>query len=68
MLDQNSDLWDAKDVQEFALAAKRKGDLQDDDIDLAPHDSDDSDDEEDVGGIDLGVVVNYLKSNYSKQT
>ena len=50
------------DVQEFALAAKRKGDLQDDDIDLAPHDSDYSDDEEDVDGIDLGVDINLANA------
>ena len=58
MLDQNSDLCDARDVQELDLAAKRRGELRDDDIGLTPHGSDYSDDEEDVDGIDLRVDIN----------
>ena len=31
MLDFNDDLWDTRDVHDFALAAKRPGELQDED-------------------------------------
>ena len=37
VLDENSDLWDARDVQEFALAAKRNGELQDEDFLMAAY-------------------------------
>ena len=58
ILDENSDLWDARDVQEFALAAKRMGELQDEDVVMAEYESDCSDDEDGAVGIDLGVDIN----------
>ena len=60
MLDFNDDLWDARDVQEFALAAKRPGELQDEDEDLdVPPYEPDSDEEDNVGGaVDMDVDIN----------
>lgn len=46
--------WDATEIQGSALAAKRGGELQDDDVDLTPHESDYFDDEDD--GVDMNLV------------
>ena len=58
ILDENSDMWDARNVQEFALAVKRKGELQDEDVVMAGYESDCSDDEDSAVGIDLRVDTN----------
>ena len=63
VLDENSDLWDARDVQEFALAAKRNGELQDEDFLMAAYESDCSDDEDDDAVvIDLAVDINLANA------
>ena len=49
---------DARDVQEFALAAKRNGELQNEDLLMATYESDYSDDEDyDAVVIDLAVDI-----------
>ena len=44
MLDENSDLWDAADIQEIALSWKRDGVIQEPEaVEIAEYQSDDDD-------------------------
>ena len=52
MLDENSDLWDAADVQEVGLAKGK--DANDDELEI-PETIEDSDDEGKADDIDMGL-------------
>jgi hypothetical protein len=57
MLDENSDLWDAFDVQEVALDWKgNHGEAIEDEPEIAAYDSD-SDDEDHRAYVDLDVDI-----------
>ena len=59
ILDENSDLWDANDVQDVAFAWKRQGwaDAAVGEIgEVAPYESDD-DDEDNRADLDLDVDI-----------
>jgi hypothetical protein len=59
ILDENSDLWDAYDVQEVGLALKRGGEGKEDEeeIEIAEYVSD-SEDEDGRADVDLAVDIN----------
>ena len=50
ILDENSDLWDTRDVQEFGLFAKRRGDIPEEEVLMTGFNTE-SDDEEGSGGM-----------------
>ena len=50
LLDENSDHWDARDVQEFGLFAKRRGDVPEEEVLMTGYDTE-SDDEGGAGGM-----------------
>jgi hypothetical protein len=64
MLDENSDLWDARDIQEIALSAKRgRGDDEEEeleDVELEAYESY-SDDENGAANFDLDVDIAMAK-------
>ena len=56
MLDENSDLWDAADIQEVALGWKRDGVIQEPEaVEIAEYQSDDDDD--DFRAVDFDVDI-----------
>ena len=62
MLDENSDLWDANDVQEVALAWKRIGEVADEEADVVEYQSDEEDDDL-RAEIDLDVDIHGADDN-----